>query len=682
MPQAQKQGSLLLSAGESKPYGSKRTSEGVNFAIYSRLATDVTLCLFNYESGSLYQEIHLDPEIHKTGHVWHVHVGNLPHNLCYAYRFNKGIGKVFNKYYDSERLIIDPYAKGLATPVQWGEGLGETPLGLVDQAIPFDWEGDKPLNLPREELVIYEMHVRGFTVHSSSKVEVPGSFLGVIDKIPYLKELGVNAVKLMPIQEFNEIEYQRFNPLNGEKLYNFWGYSPLHYFSPMNRYASSKEFGQSLIDFKMMVKELHRNGIEVILDIVLNHTGENEESIFSFLGIDPSTYYLFDNEHEMVDFTGCGNTVNSNHPIVRDFIKDCLRYWVSEMHVDGFRFDLAAVMFRGVHGEPLKNPPLIEALSNDPILAFTKLIAEPWDAAGLYRLGHFYSKEERWSEWNDVYRDEVRQFIKGDKGRRRGFATRLCGSDDIFGRERTPVSTINFISAHDGFTLHDLVSYNQKDNTANGENNRDGHPANYSWNCGEEGRTDNPEVAALRLRQMKNFHLTLLLSQGVPMLLMGNEYGHTRHGNNNSWCQDNELNWFLWDETANNPGFFRFYQRCIDFRKRHPILRRNRYLTPDDIQWHGKVPWEPDWDGDTKFLAYLQVDEVQGQHLFVAFNPSAIEKHIVLPDAENGKKWFRAIDTFMNSPDDFLDEEEMVPLHENSYSLKPYSVVVFKLKQV
>lgn len=663
--------------GESKPYGSKRDSRGVNFAIYSRLATEATLCLFHYDDRRLFKEIPLDPHVNRTGHVWHIRVEDLPGRLCYAYRFNKGRGKVFKEFYDPRHLVIDPYAKGLATPSEWGEGIGNEPLGLVDEKLDFDWEGERPLNLPGEELVIYEMHVRGFTRHPSSGVSKPGTFLGAIEKIPYLKSLGVNAVKLMPINEFNELEYERFNPLNGEKLVNYWGYSPLHYFSPMNRYGSGNAFGQSILDFKTMVREFHKNGIEVIVDIVLNHTGERDEEPFSFLGIDPQTYYLFDHKHEKMDFTGCGNTINCNHPVVLDFIKDCLRYWVSEMHVDGFRFDLAGVMFRGVHGEPLKNPPLIDSISNDPILASSKLIAEPWDAAGLYLLGKFYPKEERWSEWNDVYRDVVRQFIKGDKGKNRSFATRLCGSDDIFGRHRTPRSSINFISAHDGFTLRDLVTYNHKDNTANGENNRDGHPANFSWNCGVEGETDKDKINALRIRQMKNFHLTLMLSQGIPMLLMGNEYGHTRHGNNNSWCQDNEMNWFLWNELSKQEDFFRFYKKCIDFRKNHPQLRRKRYLTPEDIVWYGMQPGDPDWDGDTRFLAYLLVDEVESRHLFVAYNPSARHKEVALPEGQ----WNLIADTSLGAPDDFCDEESAPLLDSVEYSLKPYSISLFLRNQ-
>lgn len=662
------------SSGKSKPYGSKRDSKGVNFAIYSRLATEAALCLFHFDDRRPFKEIPLDPQINRTGYVWHIYVENLPRRLCYAYRFKKGKGKVFTDYYDYQRLVIDPYAKGLATSSVWGEGIGEMPLGLVDEELIFDWEGDRPLNLPREEMMIYEMHIRGFTNHSSSNALWRGKFLGAVEKIPYLKSLGVNAVKLMPINEFNELEYFRYNPLNGEKLVNYWGYSPLHYFSPMNRYASIDEFGQSILDFKTMVKEFHRNGIEVILDIVLNHTGESDQEPFSFFGIDPQTYYLFDDQHEKMDFTGCGNTINSNHPIVRDFIKDCLRYWVSEMHVDGFRFDLAGVMFRGVHGEPLKNPPLIDAISNDPILAATKLIAEPWDAAGLYLLGKFYPREERWSEWNDVYRDVVRQFIKGDKGKNRSFATRLCGSDDIFGRSRTPRSSVNFISAHDGFTLRDLVTYNQKDNTSNGENNRDGHPANFSWNCGEEGETDDQEINDLRVRQMKNFHLALMLSQGIPMLLMGNEYGHTRFGNNNSWCQDNEMNWFLWNELELQGDFFRFYRMCIQFRARHPQLRRGRYLTPEDIVWHGKQPDHPDWDGDTQFLAYLLVDEVQSRHLFAAYNPSAENKEVTLPQGE----WKLVVDTSLSSPDDFRDDDEAPLLPSQEYLLKPYSIALLQ----
>jgi isoamylase len=665
--------------GRSKPFGCTKHPDGINFAIHSKLATSVTLCFFNEREQDPFYEFALDSEVNKTGDVWHVLFPGLPNNLCYAYRIEKNKGKVYNKYFQRGRYLLDPYSKCVVSTAKWESAEPYHPLGLMIHDDTFDWENDKPLNIPKEELIIYEMHVRGFTKDPSSRITHPGTFLGVIEKIPYLLDLGINAVELLPINEFNEKEYRNINPYNQKTLCNYWGYSPIQFFSPMNRYASGSEYAQSLREFKCMVKELHRNGIEVILDVVFNHTGEKDkEMIYSLLGIDPSTYYLFDSNHRMQNLTGCGNTTNLNHPVMKALVKDCLHYWVTDMHVDGFRFDLAGTMFRGRHGEALNDSPLLEELTEDSILANTKLIAEPWDASGLYKLGKFNSSDSKWSEWNDRYRDDVRQFIKGDRGRNRAFATRICGSDDIFGKHHSPTCSINYVTAHDGFSLRDLVTYNHKHNAANGENNRDGHSANYSWNCGLEGETDDQEILDLRIQQMKNFHLILMLSLGIPMITMGNEYGHSKKGNNNAWCQDNRLNWFQWDQLEKNQDFFRFYKACIRFRKNHTVFRRTTFYTEEDIDWHGLTPFHPKWERDTNFLAYTIKDHERKQNLYIACNAHHHDVHATLPEAPDDFVWRRIVDTSLNSPDDYVEEHQAPQITDSIYHLNNQSVIVLK----
>ncbi|MGA8164262.1 MAG: isoamylase [Waddliaceae bacterium] len=669
-----------ISPGKPTPFGVSLLEDGVNFSLHSKSATEVVLCLFDFENKQPICEISLNPSQHRTGDVWHVLVHQLPERMCYAYRVAKAKGKLYKRYYNRDNLLLDPHAKALATPNEWGRFDQEyRSLGVVISKHLFDWEDDKPLNIPIHELVLYEMHVRGFTRHESSGVQHRGKFLGIIEKIPYLLDLGINAVKLMPIHEYNECEYGRFNPFSGERLCNFWGYSTVNFFSPMNRYASNDDFASAIFDFKTMVKELHRHGIEVILDVVFNHTAEGNEHgpIFSFKGIDCPIYYMMDKKHRFQNFTGCGNTVNCNHSIVREFIRTCLQYWVTEMHVDGFRFDLGAVMSRDIHGEPLANPPLIEELSHDPILSDTKLIAEPWDCGGLYRLGGFFPEEDRWSEWNDKYRDTVRRFIKGDRNEKSEFATRLFGSVDLFGN-RSPCASINFITVHDGFTLKDLVAYNHKSNSGNAEDNRDGNSNNYSWNCGLEGDTDDSEVLTLRERQMRNFHFCLMVSLGVPLLMMGNEYGHTRYGNNNAWCQDNALNWFLWNEIDANASFFRFYKEMIHFRKRHKILQSAQFLQGEDIDWHSTKPFDPDWHGDTQVLAYTVNAREEGYRLYAAFNMHNCDIPFTLPPPPEGKTWRLIVHTANPSPEDFYEESRAPQIHDEAMTLPHHSIILLK----
>jgi len=667
---------LLVTKGAPQPFGTSPLDDGINFAIYIKQAAEVKLLLYLHSTKELLAELRLDPEVNKTSNVWHICVHGLPEGVCYEYKIARA-GKA--NVPQEEHFVLDPYAKGVDTTYKWDQS-GEKyhPKGLVVVKNTFDWDGDKPPKIHPKDLVIYEMHVRGFTKDSSSGVANPGTFLGVIEKIPYLKDLGINAVKLMPVHEFNEGEYRKYNPEKGLQLCNYWGYSTVQFFSPMNRYASCDEFASAAKEFQAMVKAFHEHGIEVFLDVVFNHTAEGNEKgpIYSFKWLDCKTYYLMDKGHFM-DFTGCGNTVNCNHPIVRDLIRSSLRYFVSEMHVDGFRFDLGGIFMRGEKGKVLAHPPLIEELSEDPVLASTKLIAEPWDSGGIYCLGNFYPQKERWSEWNGQYRDSMRRFIKGDKGEKREFAIRICGSDVLFG-SRSPTASINFITAHDGLTLHDLVSYNGKHNSANAEDNRDGNPQTLSWNCGIEGDTDDPEVLFLRSKQMRNFHVAQMVSQGIPMLLMGNEYAHTRNGNNNAWCQDNESNWFLWNHLQKDEGLFRFYKEMIYFRHRHDILRLGRFVTEEDIDWHSVEPFNADWEGDTKLIAFTLKHPDQSYFLYVAFNTHHVQISLNLPPPRSGSLWKLLVNTAKEAPGDYVAEGEAPTFSENTFLIESNSAIILK----
>jgi isoamylase len=671
-----------ISRGHPQPYGAHKMEEGVNFSLFSKHAIDVKLCIFTSDSDKPLWEIELDPAIHKTGDVWHIFVADIDETYFYGYRICGPRNKEKGHAFDGRAIVLDPYAKLVKSSNIWGQGYlnhKHYKQGGVINDNNFDWGDDKPPHTPLNETIIYEMHVRGFTQHASSKVKHPGTFLGVIDKIPYLKELGVNAVELLPIHEFDEIEYPRSNPLTGEKLVNYWGYSTINFFAPMNRYSSTEDSYGALQEFKTMVKALHDNGIEVILDVVFNHTSEGNEMgpTHSFRGCENSTYYMLTKEGYYYNFSGCGNTLNCNHPVVRELIHDCLRYWVTEMHVDGFRFDLASILGRAMDGTPLSNPPLLEMIALDPLLSKTKLIAEAWDAAGLYQVGAFPSWG-RWAEWNGKYRDAVRSFIKGTPHSVGAFATRVCGSEDLYSNGRTPAHSINFVISHDGFTLADLVSYNDKHNSANGEENRDGDNNNESWNCGAEGDTKKSSVLSLRRRQIRNFHVALMASQGVPMVHMGDEYCHTKHGNNNTWCQDNELSWFLWDEMEKNEDFMRFYKMMIAFRKDHELLHRATFLKERDIQWHGTKPYKPQWKSEVNFIAYTLKDHHTGNDIYVAFNAYYKPQIVTLPKITGGKKWKRIVDTSRKSPYDFLEAGHERVVSAKKYTMRPYSSIILK----
>lgn len=517
-------------------FGVTWSGQECSFTLFSDYATGVLLRLFAPGEDDPF----LEAPLSRQGDIWSITLKNLPETFEYTYRcegpYDPKEGHLFNHDMD----LVDPYATRLNTPKEWN-GPPTPSRGFVTPQAPFDWDRDSRPLIPTDKLILYEMHVRGFTQHPTSGVKHPGTFLGLIEKIPYLKSLGINAVELLPIHTFNEREVQRRRPGTGERLFNYWGYSTLNFFTPMGPYGTPEEL-------KEMVKALHKEGIEVILDVVYNHTGEGSNANYyhSFRGIDNKSYYIVD-ENGYHNYSGCGNTFNCNHPMVQELILDSLRHFVTEYHVDGFRFDLAPILGRGEDGKPLEHPPLIEKITRDPILAPTKLIAEAWDAAGLYQVGSFPSY--RFGEWNDRFRDDVRSFIRGD-GNLDAMKKRLEGSHDLF---QTPDKSYNFVTIHDGFSLHDLVSYNEKHNEDNDEKNQDGANDNHSWNCGVEGETDDPEILALREKQMKNFFHALLIAKGIPMVLMGDEYGHTKKGNNNTYCQDNALNYFQWNQLKKSP---------------------------------------------------------------------------------------------------------------------------------
>lgn len=703
---------LEISRGSPIPLGATLKRNGINFAIFSKHATSVTLVVFISGVNDPIAEFPLDPGFNRTGYIWHAFIQGLDPGVRYGYRMGRSIEdygvqnadfKSSIHKFDSSIVLVDPYSKALSGGSEWGEiyirkgaelsSFKDTKRRLqsvrrslvIDNS--FDWGIDQPLNIPLSESIIYELHVRGFTYHESSGVKNPGTFVGLIEKIPYLKELGITAVELLPINEFQETDTSRINPLTGERLLNFWGYHPICFFTPKASYASNSRNGGQVKEFKAMVKAFHEAGIEIILDMVFNHTAEGDEhgTTFCFRGIDNSIYYLIDPQTgTYYNYSGCGNTLNCNHPVVREMILDCLRYWVTEMHVDGFRFDLASILGRGQDGSVLSNPPILEEITLDPILANTKLIAEAWDAAGLYQVGTFpggtfASNEGRWAEWNGKFRDDIRKFVKSDPGMVSALATRMLGSPDLYhGSGRAPFHSINFVTSHDGFTLHDLVSYNEKHNEANGENNADGSNDNYSWNCGWEGPTNSKEINALRLRQMKNMATLLLLSQGVPMILGGDEMGRTQQGNNNAYCQDNEISWINWELTKSYAHLLRFFKLLIRFRKQHAIFRRKSFDDPfQTISWHGVKLGQPDWSWESRSLAAHLKDRRQPDDIFMILNAHWEGHKFELPQLGAGKKWFRVVDTFFESPFDITEEGMEHYLQEQSlYEVGPRSVVV------
>ena len=640
------------------PLGAQVVRDGVQFTIFSRHATRVWLMLFDTPNAERPdQEFELTPEQNRIGNLWHMHVRTAKPGQYYLYRMEGIAGSDRHNNFDAEQWLLDPYALAVAGAPHWGDtrwfapGVypkqgAHFPKGIITRD-DFDWSADRPPRTHLSDTIIYECPVRGFTANPNSGVRQGGTFAGLIEKIPYLVELGVTAVELLPIQEFNEMEFFQEN-MGRRALRNLWGYSTVAFFAPNGSYAAGGGRGRQVDEFKEMVVTLHRAGIEVILDVVFNHTAEQGASgpTYSFRGIDNDIYYLMDAAGHYSNFSGCGNTFNSNHPIVRNFIMDCLRYWVLHMHVDGFRFDLASVLTRGPEGQILPNPPIVEQIAEDPALRDCKIFAEAWDAAGLYQVGNFPSG--RWSEWNGRYRDDVRRFWQGD-GTAAALATRLAGSQDLYGYNgRTPLKSLNFVTCHDGFTLADLVSYEHKHNTANGENNTDGEKNNLACNHGVEGPTDDPVILALRRRQQKNFLMTLFLSQGVPMLLAGDECGRTQHGNNNAYAQDNETGWFDWSLLQKNQDVLVFTRQLVAFRRAHSALRRRSFLDGRDVQWFGPDGGVPDWEHGRALLCLLRGDraytggKVDDDHLLLIFNASPTPINFMLPTAP-GAVWQLAL---------------------------------------
>jgi glycogen operon protein len=678
---------LEFQRGSPLPLGAEPLRGGVNFAIFSRHATAVSLLLFHPGDDNPHTEFLLDPRYHRTGDIWHTFVRGLDVGAHYGWRMDRQPNTEPHVHrFDPSQALLDPYARMVVSEYGWGP----PPSGRIKRRRcvvvddDFDWGDDQPLNIPLRDTIIYEMHVRGYTRHPSSGVRHPGTFLGVIEKIPYLKELGVTSVELLPVNEFEEADTDRYNPKTGELLLNFWGYQPIAFFAPNGAYATHS--GAQIREFKQMVKSLHEAGIEVILDVVFNHTAEGDERgpTYSFRGIDNAVYYIVDpHTGRYHNYSGCGNTLNCNHPVVRKLINDALRYWVMEMHVDGFRFDLASVLGRGRDGRVLADPPLLEQLAHDPVLAHTKLIAEAWDAAGLYQVGTFPAWR-RWAEWNGKFRDDVRRFVKSDPGMTPALAARLAGSPDLYESSgRQPYHSINFVTCHDGFTLEDLVSYNQKHNEENGEDNRDGMDQNFSWNCGVEGPTNDPAILALRKRQKRNFAALLLVAGGVPMILAGDEFGRTQRGNNNAYCQDNEISWIDWRLASANRDLLRFFKNLIAFRKAHSALRRisfeNNGAECPQIQWHGVKPLQPDWSYESRALAMSICgtgEDGQPEHIYVLANAWWEPLRFQLPALPHAQ-WARFVDTALPPPEDIAEVGGEKPLEDpTAYEAAPRSVVI------
>ena len=656
------------------PYGAHVVENGVQFTLFSRHATRVWLMLFDDPDASTPSaEYELTPHQNRIGDIWHIHVRDARAGQFYLYRLEGSAAPGHKNYYNPHQWVLDPYALAVSGRPHWGDpgSLRPGQFASSGAAVPkgvivrddYDWSGDITPNIPLSETIIYETHLRGFTVHSSAGVSAPGTFDGFREKIPYLRDMGITAVEFLPVQEFNEMEYFIENERRAH-LKNYWGYSTLAFFAPHARYAARGVHGQQLNEFKDLVRTLHNHGIEVILDVVFNHTAEMGDGgpTYSMRGIDNYVYYMMDRTgRHYMNYSGCGNTVNSNHPVVRSFIMNCLRYWVLHMHVDGFRFDLASILTRDKDGEILPNPPIVEMIAEDPALRDTKIIAEAWDAAGAYQVGDFPS--EHWSEWNGRYRDEVRRFWKGERGMLGAFATRLAGSADLYHKNnQTPLKSINFITCHDGMTLRDLVSYDHKHNDLNGENNRDGENHNHSMNFGHEGPSQDPRIEALRLQQQKNFLATLFLSQGVPMMLAGDEMARTQHGNNNAYCQDNEMSWIDWRLCDKNQDLLHFTRHLIFLRKRFPSLRRTKFFAGKtehhhgaDIHWFGPEGGDPDWQRSLRLAAWISGDHrLTGAaencpDLFVIFNADEHGCDFRVPDAP-GAPWAFEIFTTPAAP--------------------------------
>ena len=668
-------GDLEYGPGHVLPLGATLMFDGVNFSVFSKEATSCTLVLYHHGQKVPFQEIPF-PDSFRIGHVYSMMVYGLNiETIEYGYRFDGPYDPKKGLRFDKNRVLLDPFARSISGRSVWGiEPDYTNPFQYRGQIIreDYDWLGDKPLEMHPSDLVIYELHLRSFTQHPASEVRYRGTYAGLIEKIPYLKALGVNCVELMPIFEFDEFENSR--EVNGRRLVNYWGYSTVGFLAPKAGYAASARFGMEADELRHMIRTLHQNGIQVILDVVFNHTAEGGEGgpSISFKGIDNRTYYLLTPDGGYINYSGCGNTMNCNNPVVRNLMLGCLIYWVAAFHVDGFRFDLASILSRDEKGVPMMNPPLLESIACDEVLGKTLLIAEAWDAGGLYQVGTFPAYG-RWSEWNGMYRDCLRRFIKGEAERLPELILRIRGSDDLY-RQRGPTASINFVTCHDGFTLYDLVSYNEKHNWDNGEENRDGTNDNASWNCGAEGSTDDPEIIALRMRQMKNMLTVLLTSRGIPMLLSGDEFANTQYGNNNAYCQDNEISWLDWNQLERCGDLYDYVRRLIAFRKAHPVLRADGYdfshngTGYPELSFHGTQAWNLDEHSPGLSFAYMYAEDhvryctERDAFIYVAVNAYWETQHYGLPILPEGFQWGLAFE----SHDVSTDVNDERPLEDQS----------------
>ncbi len=701
--------------------GAQIMGDGVNFSIFSRNGTGVILMLFaKAEDSKPIFEIPLDPRKNRTGDIWHIFLHGLKAGALYLYRVDGPYLPEQGYRFNPNKSLIDPYAKALSGDFTWNtthalgydpkaasgdlsfsteKDAGFTPKCIVVDDDDFDWQGDKPLNYPLRFSVIYETHLRGLTMHNSSGVAHPGTYRGVVEKIPYLKDLGVTSLEFLPIHEFDELDNLHSNPKTGEKLQNYWGYQTIAFFAPKSSYSSSGRRGEQVAEFKEMVRELHKAGIEVIMDIVFNHTSEGDQTgpTLSFRGLDNTIYYMLDdNKRYYKNFSGCGNTLNCNHPVMRSLILDCLRYRVIDMHVDGFRFDLGSILGRDQKGRLMENPPILERIAEEPVLRNTKIIAEAWDAGGAYQVGWFPGG--RWAEWNDRYRDDIRKFWRGDDHAVQGLATRITGSSDLYLRDgRKPFHSINFITSHDGFTMNDLVTYNGKHNEENGERNRDGNDSNFSYNYGYEGPVSNPGIEKIRNRQVKNYLATLILSIGTPMLLGGDEFRRSQRGNNNAYCQNNDISHYNWDFLRAHEDVHRFTRALIAFRMRHSAFLRPEFYTGKDqnrnripdITWFNEDGHSPDWSSQQRALA-CRVDgskadiwlDRDDNDFFMIFNSRVEPALFKVTQAPEGCSWYRVIDTAKDAPNDFLDYEEHALIGPQSeYKAEPRSFVLLIAKK-
>ncbi|NBH33343.1 glycogen debranching enzyme GlgX [Clostridiaceae bacterium] len=649
---------------------------GVNFTVYSHEATSIELLLFHRMEEEPFAVLPF-PKHYRIGNVYSMIVFKLNiEEFEYAYRVDGPYNPKKGLIFDKTKYLLDPYAKAVTGQSQWGDSSpGEQHYKARVVKDDFDWEDMRPPLLPMEDLIIYELHVRGFTMDKSSGVVKPGTFAGLLEKLPYLKKLGVNVVELMPIFEFDEM--QDYREVDGEKLYNYWGYNTVSFFAPNTSYTSKREYNREGNELKNLIHEFNRNGIEVYLDVVFNHTAEGNENgpFFSFKGFDNNIYYLLTPEGNYYNFSGCGNTLNCNHPIVHQMILNCLRYWVTTYRINGFRFDLASILGRNEDGTPMNKPPLLQSLAFDPILGDVKLIAEAWDAVGLYQVGTFPSWN-RWAEWNGRYRDDMRRYLKGDGGFAQAAALRMVGSRDIYEVSTRKNASVNFITCHDGFTLYDLYSYNEKHNEKNGWDNTDGAGDNNSWNCGVEGETDDPKIHALRCRMVRNAFAVLMCSRGIPMFLAGDEFCNTQFGNNNAYCQDNITSWLDWTRLEKYQDIFEFFRHMIAFRKAHRVLRANvsdGACGFPDVSFHGVKPWRGQFAAHDRYVGVMfagKEKDKEADLIYIASNAYWEELDVLLPSLPEDMHWEMVVDTWKEEP------IESRPVKEN-IRLEPRSVAVF-----